>query len=156
MKRKLNFVVVLLSLVSISLWAQTKDKKTVKPAVKRIPVYLGHSVITDESKVSENAFDSLLRQGLTSRDSAGLNYKVDGFAFTYGERNLYEDSVGNLMWLTDHLVEYCYGDTLSTFLLNNITERSKPGDTVYIDQITVRSPDGKGAYGQAMRLILTK
>lgn len=155
MNKKLKFVVVLLSLVSVTVWAQTKDKKTDKPPVKRIPVYLGRSSVSD-GKVSKKTFDSLLKQGLTSRDSLGAPYSVDGFALTYGERNLYEDSVGNLMWVTDHLVEYCLGDSLTTFLLNNITERSKPGDTVYFDQITVRSAAGKATPGKAIRLVLTK
>ncbi|MCD6062092.1 MAG: hypothetical protein K0R82_3 [Flavipsychrobacter sp.] len=147
---------MLLLLVSVTVWAQTKDRKVVKPAVKRIPVYLGRSAITDGSKVSKKTFDSLLKQGLTSRDSLGSPYSVDGFALTYGERNLYEDSIGNLMWITDHLVEYCMGDSLTTFLLNNITERSKPGDTVYFDQITVRSAQGKAEPGKGIRLVLTK
>ena len=154
--RKSNIVLVGLLLAGASLWAQTKDKKQEKPKPKPIPVYLGRSEITDGAKLTKRAFDSLLRQGLTAKDSVGNPYKVEGFAFTYGERNLYEDSVGNQMWVTDHLVEYNFGDTLSTFLLNNITGRSKGGDTVYIDNITLRSDTRGGALGRALRLVLQK
>lgn len=147
---------LLLLLVAAGLWAQTKDKKEVKPKVHYVPVYLGHSGITDGSNVSKAVFDSLLKQGLVAKDTGSTNYKVDGFAFTYAERNLYEDSVGKLMWVTDFLTEYCYGDTLTAFLLNNITERSKGGDTVYFDQLTLKTPEGRGALGKGIRLVLTK
>lgn len=151
-----NLVLLLLLLVAAGLWAQTKDKKAVKPKVYHVPVYLGRSGVTDGSKLSKHLFDSLLLQGLVARDTTNTNYTVDGFAFTYAERNLYEDSVGQLMWLTDFLTEYCYGDTLSTFLQGNITGRSKPGDTVYFDNITLRNSEGKGASGRPIRLVLTK
>lgn len=145
--------------LSLSVWAQTQkkteEKKEAKPKVKPIPAYLGKSSL-DGGDIEKQVFDSLLRQGISSRDSAGRPYKVLGFAFSYGERNLYEDSVGRLMMLTDYLTEYCYGDTLSTFLVNNITDRSKGGDTVYVDQITVLSPEGKGALGKSMRFVIKK
>ncbi len=161
MKRVSNILLLLLCAgASITLWAQTQkkeadDKKAAKPKVKYIPTYLGRSAM-DGGEVDKQTFDSLLRQGVTSKDSAGHAYSISGFTFTYGERNLYEDSVGQLMMLTDYLTEYCYGDTLSTFLIGNITERSKGGDTVYIDNITVRSPEGAGGYGKSMRFILKK
>jgi hypothetical protein len=157
MKMRSNLVLLLFLLVAAGLWAQTKDKKSVKaPKVYHVPVYLGHSGVTDGSKLSKHLFDSLLLQGLVARDTANVNYTVDGFAFTYAERNLYEDSVGQLMWMTDFLTEYCYGDTLSTFLQGNITGRSKAGDTVYFDNITLKNPVGKGAIGRPIRLVLTK
>jgi hypothetical protein len=81
---------------------------------------------------------------------------VNGFLLTYGERNLYEDSVGTLMVLTDLLTQPCDGDTLNTYVLDNITDRSKKGDTVYFDQITVTAPEGYNANGKPIRLILTK
>lgn len=147
-----------------SLWAQvpdgkktdgkTPDKKEL-PKIKYTPVYLGHSNL-DGGNVTKRVFDSLLKQGVTSRDSAGRNFKVTGFAFSYAERNLYEDSVGTLMILTDYLTEYCFGDTLSSFLLQNITDRSKSGDTVYFDQLSLISPEGTGANGKYMKFVLVK
>lgn len=132
---------------------EQKEKEKKKP--KPIPVYLGHSEIYDAA-VSKRVFDSLLRQGLTSRDSAGKEFRVDGFLFTYGERNLYEDSVGKLMVLTDLRSEFCYGDTLRADLLQSITERTKAGDTVYIDQISLHAPEGYAANGRGMRIVISK
>ncbi len=150
------FVFVLLSIVTATVWAQDKkNEKPAKPKVVPIPVYLGYSNIND-GKIAEQIFDSLLAKGLKGRDSLGKAYNVTGFMFTYGERNLYEDSVGNPIIITDNLGEYCYGDTLSAFLLNNIRDRSKSGDTVYFDNITLTSPEGKGAWGKSFRLVLTK
>ncbi len=148
---------------AVSLWAQTKNTKgpddkaanKSKPKAYLIPVYLGNSNVS-EGNITKRMFDSLLVQGLTSHDTTGKTYKVSGFAFSYGERNLYEDSVGKLMVLTDYLTEYCFGDTLSPFLKVNIPERSKPGDTVYIDQVGLISPEGKPADGRSMRLVITK
>lgn len=160
MKRvsKISLVLVALS-ICYSLWAQvpdgkTKDKKE-KPKVIYTPVFLGHSNLSG-GNITKRIFDSLLRQGVTSRDSAGRTYRIEGFAFSYGERNLYEDSVGKLMILTDYLTEYCFGDTLGTFLLNNITERSKAGDTVYFDQFSLISPEGRPANGKFMKFVLVK
>jgi len=151
-------VIALLTIVSITLWAQernTTDKsKTSKPKIVPIPAYLGKSDFNG-GNISKQTFDSLLGQGITSRDSMGRSYQVNGFIFTYGERNLYEDSVGKLMVLTDYLPEYCYGDSLTTFLLNNIRNRSKQGDTVYFDNITLTSPEGNAALGKSFRLVLT-
>lgn len=149
-----RYVIVFLGIFAF-LGVLAQDKKKEKPKSKPIPVYLGKSNI-DDGFISENLFDSLISQGLTSRDSAGKVYKVNGFLLTYGERNLYEDSVGNLMVLTDLLTQPCDGDTLNTYVLDNITDRSKKGDTVYFDQITVTAPEGYNANGKPMRLILTK
>ncbi len=156
MKRTYHILILLLATFAVAASAQTKDKeKKEVPKPKPIPVYLGH---TDKSggNISVNEFNTLVKQGLTSKDSLGREYRVDGFLLTYAERNLYEDSVGNPVWLTDFLSEICYGDSLSTFLKQNITERSKPGDTVYFDQISVISPEGRGAKGKGMRFELTR
>lgn len=157
MKRTYHILILLLALFAVHAIAQTKDKdkKDQKPKPKPIPVYLGHTDLSN-GKISVSEFKTLIKQGLTSKDSLGRPYRVDGFLLTYAERNLYEDSVGKLMWVTDFLSEICYGDSLTTFLKQNIAERSKPGDTVYFDQITVISPEGKGTHGKGMRFALTK
>ena len=153
------FVFALLLATTATVWAQDKKgaekAKAVKPKVIPIPVYLGNSTI-DGGKLSKQTFDSLLGQGLKGKDSLGGIFKVNGFAFTYAERNLYEDSIGNPIVVTDNLGEYCFGDTLSTFVLGNIRDRSKGGDTVYFDNISLTAPDGKGAWGKSIRLVLTK
>lgn len=135
--------------------SQNKDEKAKKPKPKPIPTYLGKS---DKSggPIPEALFDKLVLEGLTAKDSAGRDFKVTAFVINYGERNLYEDSVGNMMVLTDYLAESCSGDTLSTFLKANITERSKPGDTVYFEQVLVKAPEGFAAFGKSMKFVITK
>lgn len=160
MKRTTTYMLLaaLTVFISISVWAQTKkgeDKKAAKPKVVYTPVYLGNSELSG-GKISKRVFDSLLRQGLTSRDSAGKVFTVNGFIFNYGERVLYEDSIGNPIVLTDNLEQYCYGDSLNTFLKNNITERSKPGDTAYFDRIVVIAPEGYQGNGRPMKFVITK
>jgi hypothetical protein len=155
MKRTYHILILLLVLLAVHAIAQTKDKDKKEQKPKPIPVYLGNTNL-DDGKISVSEFNKLVKQGLTSKDSLGRPYTVNGFLLTYAERNLYEDSVGKLMWVTDFLSEICYGDSLSTFLKQNITERSKAGDTVYFDQISVISPEGKGVHGKGMRFALTK
>lgn len=133
---------------------KSKDAKA-KPKAKPVPVYLGKSTI-DRGQVSKHVFDSLMLQGLTSKDSAGREYKVVQFAFTYAERNAYEDSLGNPMIMADYLADFCFGDTLNAFLKVNIPERSKPGDTVFIDQVLLKAPEGYNANGKSIKLVLTK
>lgn len=160
MKRTINILLFFaMSGLSVHMLAQTqKNKEEKKEQAKKIkytPVYLGDS---DKSggEISEKTFDALLKKGISARDSAGIAYRVNGFMFTYGERTVYEDSIGNLMYVTDYLAEYCSGDTLTSYIGASLYDRTKPGDTVYFDQITLTSPEGKSADGRAMRFILKK
>jgi hypothetical protein len=156
MRKIINIIVFTVVIcTAYSLVAQIDKDKGKLPKVKPIPVYLGKSDYS-LSNIPVSTFNNLMKQGLTSRDSLGKPYKVEGFTFTYAERNLYEDSVGKLMIVTDLLSEHCFGDTFSAFLINNITHRSKAGDTVYFDNISLKSAEGHGAAGRSMRLILTK
>jgi hypothetical protein len=145
-----------------SLWAQQKktDKKSEATATKSkystsVPAYLGHSTWTG-GYVPKNVLDSLLKQGVVATDSAGNNYKVVNFRFNYAERHLYEDSIGNDMILTDYMIEYCPGDTLSASIASSIYQRTKEGDTVYIDQINLVRPDDGPAVGKAMKFVVTQ
>ena len=99
-------------------------------------VYLGKSEYKGGA-IKKETFDELLKQGLTSRDSLGNRYTVVGFQFSYAERKVYEDSLGNLQMLTDLAEEYCPGDTLTAGIAESIYERTKPGDTLYFDQVNV-------------------
>lgn len=115
-----------------------------KPAAKTAPavkhylpyVYLGTSNYRGGA-IKKSEFDQLLKQGLTARDTFGNNYKVIGFEFSYGEKSLYEDSVGNNIVLTDYLTEFCHGDTVTPAISSTIYDRTKPGDSVYFDGIKV-------------------
>lgn len=157
MKLNPKLLFTLACLVTVLTVVAQSDKKDAKPKPKPkpVPVYLGKS---DYSKgnISKRLFDSLVRQGLTAKDSNGKVYKITEFGFTYAERNLYEDSVGNQMVVADYLADFCFGDTLNAFLKVNIPERSKPGDTVFFDRIIVKSPEGNNALGKGMKFILTK
>jgi hypothetical protein len=165
MKRTVYILLlVFLTSYAAALWAQNakqKDNKrqqtdtSVAKKVKYIPVYLGHSDIGG-GPVPKRVFDSLLKQGIYSRDSVGNVYKVDAFNFSYAERSLYEDSVGNLIVVPDYMSERCYGDTITANVSQSIYSRTKAGDTVYIDQIVLIKPDNGTASGKPMKFEITK
>jgi len=165
MSRTTKILLLVFSTVFIvSLYAQeakknTDNKSGHKPKLIVYPVYLGRSNY-QSGPISKRTFDSLMKQGLTSRDSLGNKYRVSEFAFNYAERNLYEDSSGeNMMWLTDYLLEYCIGDTLSSSISSNLYERTKAGDTIYIDHIALAKmpvADSTQIFGKAMKFEITK
>lgn len=145
--------------LSLTLTAQRTDKgeKSAPANSKNAPVvhtYLGQSDMTG-GKIPRDEFNRLLKQGLRAKDSSGNSYRVDGFFFSYAERNLYEDSVGNLMMMTDYMREYCVGDTVSRAISLNIFDRTKPGDTAYFDNIRV-NVNGAQQGVKTMRFVLTK
>lgn len=131
-----------------------KEQKK-KPKIVPIPVYLGNSDI-DSGVVTEQVFDSLLKQGFTARDSNGRIFHVNSFMFTYCERNLYEDSVGNPLILTDYLSEFCFENKLKDYQLEALVDKSKWGDTLIIEKIMLTSADSAKAtgFGKAMKLII--
>lgn len=148
--------------LAISLWAAPKahpafDDKGGADSVKKkkkMPVYLGKSTLLG-GPISKRVFDSLLKQGVVARDSAGNTFHVEGFMFTYAELKLYEDAVGKLVWLTDYQAEYCNGDSISTNIRNSIFDRTKVGDTVYIDDIMLRNDKGIPFPGRPLRFEIT-
>lgn len=169
MKRTTKFIFICVGLcLAVNLWAQsgktgaggagqkdTANKKIAKPPT--YPVFLGKSEISGaDIKVSKTDFDRLLKQGLTAKDSSGRPMQFHGFMFTYGERNLYEDSIGNLIVLTDLMAEYCFGDSLASNISASLFQRSKAGDTAYIDDVQLVDVNGKSKLGRSMRIILTK
>ncbi|MBC7553125.1 MAG: hypothetical protein H7257_04025 [Taibaiella sp.] len=120
--------------------AQQKGKeKTVaaakpKKAALTPVVYLGKSDFAG-GKISVSKFSSLLKQGISARDSAGNTYNIVGFYLNYDEMRLYEDSVGESIITMDLSREYCSGDTVSTNIAQSIFDRVKKGDTVFFDQV---------------------
>jgi hypothetical protein len=148
MKRTVNILLLVFSsAVCLNLFAQQKGKakRIFKPMV-----YLGQSQVSG-GPIKKEEFNTLLKQGLTSRDSLGDKYKIVSFDFIYGERTLYEDSVGNLKVLVDFNTSYCPGDTITYDMARTIHaeqsktgeespgiyDRIKPGDTIYFDHIRV-------------------
>lgn len=138
-------------------WAEgdDKEKKKVKKPIP-VPVYIGQSNI-DSGLISKPLFDSLIKQGFSARDSSGRTYDIKSFMFTFCERVLYEDSVGNPMILTDYLSEFSFDNRLKEYQLNAVLERAKWGDTIILEQIRLEAKDStkKEAFGKAVRLIIT-
>ena len=145
--------------VAFSVYAQKPAVK--KPAAKSklvvpsVATYLANTSMSG-GMIGKRTFDSLIRRGISARDSAGKAWKVQGFQFTYAERGIYEDSVGNAIMTTDYLTEYCFGDTLSRNISLILPSKTKPGDTVFVERVKVIRPAGGEAVGKPMRFILTR
>ncbi len=157
MKRKVHIFMLLAgALFTLNVAAGEDDKEQKKkPKIVPIPVYFGNSDI-DSGLVPKQVFDSLLKQGLTSRDSNGRVFNVNSFMFTYCERNLYEDSVGNPIIVTDYLSEFCMKGKLEEYQLEALLYKSKKGDTLIIEKIMLTSADSAKAtgFGKAMKLVI--
>jgi hypothetical protein len=156
MSRTINILLLIFLMVAgINLLGQQKaDSRSsgkTKGGIKHMfmpTVYLGNSDYKG-GPIQKDKFVALMKQGLTSRDSLGNKYHVVDFDFSYAEKKVYEDSMGNLMRITDFSTERCYGDTLSWNLTESgdtlrdgevrygIYDRAKPGDTIYFDHIMV-------------------
>lgn len=78
--------------------------------------------------------------------------------FTFCERVLYEDSVGNPFITTDYLSEFTFDSKLKDYQLNALLDRTKKGDTVIFEQIKLEAADTTkaAAYGKAFRLIISR
>jgi len=165
MKLKLWLVLVLLVAVTKLVAQQAKDSAPHKAAHKifRPPTYLGNSDYC-RGTIRKAELDQLLKQGISCHDSTGRKYKVLGFDFTYAERNLYEDSVGNLEVLSEYLNEHCPGDTLAASISATIYDRTKAGDTVFVDNVLVvrynknnqPMPDSTAFLGRGIKLVVIK
>jgi hypothetical protein len=104
--------------------------------------------------ISKREFDAIAPKGVRIKNPQGAF--IEGFSFTYGERNIYEDSAGNEKPVTEYLTEYCMGDTLSPIISHTIAQRTKPGDTAYYDDIHIRMANGKPALGRSMKFVITR
>jgi len=156
MNRTVNILLLVTALaIGLNLWGQqakgkTDSKTTAAKGTKLLipTVFLGNSDLSGGA-IKKDRFDQLLQQGLTSRDSMGNKYRVMGFQFSYAERSFYEDSVGNPISTIDYAYEYCPGDTISTGVAAVIYDRSKAGDTIYFDRISLIRLDKKTNQPQA-------
>jgi hypothetical protein len=147
---------VLLFTTAYAQKTQPKKSEDTKSTVKGKPVMevmIGRSQRSG-GLISKKDFDSIAPEGISIKDPQGAF--IEGFSFTYGERNLYEDSVGNEILVTDYLSEYCMGDTLSPIISHTIGDRTKAGDTAYYDDIHIRLPDGRTALGKPMKFVITR
>ncbi len=139
--------------------SKTKPKKFYVPQV-----YLGDSKQVSGS-MAKDELSRLMREGLSAHDSLGNAYTVTGFMFGYSERMLYEDSVGNLVVMTDYLSDYCPGNKLPESVSSSIYDRMKAGDTVHFNQVTLRrnaksggenGTDLGGIAGRGLKFLIVK
>lgn len=138
-------------------YAQNKPDKPKAPAQQappRLEVLLGDAGSRSGGPITKEEFDSLAPQGIRLKEPNGAF--IEGFTFTYGERHLYEDSVGNDKLVTEYLSEYCFGDSLSAIISKTLPYRTKPGDTAYYDGIHVRLPDGRSATAKPMKFVIVR
>lgn len=159
MKRLLLFALAFSTLSAGILLAQVKTTKPsnaktpAKPKHKPAPVFLGNSDLHG-GLISKGVFDSLVRQGLTAKDSAGNPITVTEFRIYYKERNLYEDSAGNYYTDYEILTDFAKGNKLNSYVA--IQDRTKNGDTAIFDDILVMHPDSAVVQGIGMKFIIGK
>ena len=152
---RLSLIAVLACCVLVA-WADgDDDKKKKKQKPEKVSVYLGQSNI-DKGVLTKPAFDSLLRQGLTSKDSNGRAFDVKSFMMTFCERNIYEDAEGNLMPMTDYLSEYSFDSKLQPHQQRYVLEHRKKGDTIIFEHIKLQAADSTkaGAHGKPFRIVV--
>lgn len=127
----------------------SKTKAAPKESAKPHKVFMPQSYLGSTAYFSGtipvDVLAGLLKQGVSSRDTAGNSYKVVGFNFSYAERRIYEDSAANPMLVVDYLSEYCPGDTLSSAVSSYLGERLKPGDTLYYQNVSISKPSMENA-----------
>lgn len=152
MKKSIIGVVIIALATTLLVYAQ--EKKV---------VYSGQSYMGDKQtqsgSISKQQFDALIKLPLMAKENSGKEWQVTDFSFTYAERAMYQDTLGNPFITTDYFSTNCPGGKLSDDWIKNITERSKPGDTAYFDRITtVDSTEGKARLfiTEPIKLVITK
>ena len=160
MNRRIPLVLAAIALLFTATYAQKKQtqgkdgsKKPIAYVKPVMDVVIGDSELNGGT-ISKTDFDAIAPKGIRIKNPEGAF--IEGFSFTYGERNIYEDSAGNEKPVTEYLTEYCMGDTLSPIIAHTIGQRTKPGDTAYYDDIHIRMANGKPALGKAMKFVITR
>lgn len=129
---KKNFFLILIAIVVSALWTFAQEAHKV--------VYSGKSYMGDKQTqsgtITKDQFDKLIKMPLIAIDNNGKEWRVTDFTFTYAERALYQDTLGNPLITTDYFTTSCPDGKLGDDWIKNITERSKVGDTAYFDRIT--------------------
>lgn len=126
---------------------------TSKPTAVLVSVTLGNSTVND-SVMTPEEFNRRVKEGLKVADPRFAGAAMEGFDFTYMERNIYEDSVGNFIPVVDVLTERCPGDTLTPVAISAMSYRAKHGDTALFNNIRMRLPDGRLGIGREFKIVL--
>jgi hypothetical protein len=159
--RSVLFILLIALGIGVAAYAQTKSKPEPvlgAAAAKKYPpvyTYLGNAQLKG-GNISKNDFVNYIKQGLKAKDEKGTQYTIINFNLTYGERNLYEDSVGDLKMMTDYQLIKCIGDSVITLMVNDIAERLKEGDTIYFDKIIVNRADSTTTQSKNLKFGITK
>ena len=128
-----------------------------KKIVHKGTTYLADGTINGGT-ISKRKFDSLIALPVISRDTSGVDRSVVEFVFSYAERALYEDSTGRPLVMTDHFSTPCPGGKLPDDWVKIIREKSKKGDTVYIEEVMAAYPDKLHTrfYTTPIKLVITE
>jgi len=127
-------------------------------------VYLGSTGL-NSGTLHKGEVEKMLHELVTSHDSTGKKYKVVAFDFTYMDRNLYEDSVGNLIVVPDYLNQHCHGDSIPSEITANLKDRVKGGDTIFYYNVQVvryqpktnlPMPDSTAFLAKSMKFAIVK
>lgn len=136
-----------------------KTTNGAKPIARKLLLPQAYFASTNFSGgvVRKDTLSKMLRKGISVRDSAGNAYRVHGFEFGYAERGWFDDSAANPILVVDYLTEYCLGDTLSGGITSSIYDRMKPGDTLFINRVSVyKNTNKKGEAVAEDDIILSK
>ena len=151
-------IVVFLLMCNLAAVAQ-KTTNGAKPIARKLllpQAYFAHTNFSG-GVVKKDTLSKMLRKGIAVRDSVGNSYKVHGFEFGYAERGWFDDSAANPILVVDYLTEYCLGDTLSGGITSSIYDRLKPGDTLFINRVSVyRRPTNTATATTEDDVILSK
>ncbi len=134
--------------------AQQGEKKTVYNGQG----FLGDK-ITQSGKLPVEQFKAFMNQPVYVKDSTGKEFRAYDYTFTYAERGLFQDSLGSPIVVTDYFSTTCPGGQMSQDWIQLFGDRVKPGDTAFIDQITVIDSSGKKPtifVAAPLKIVLTK
>ncbi len=151
-------IVIFLLMCNLAAFAQ-KTTNGAKPIARKLLLPQAYFASTNFSGgvVRKDTLSKMLRKGISVRDSAGNAYRVHGFEFGYAERGWFDDSAANPILVVDYLTEYCLGDTLSGGITSSIYDRMKPGDTLFINRVSVyKNTNRKGEAVAEDDIILSK
>lgn len=132
---------------------QSKTTTTSSKVAVILNVTLGNTSIGD-SVMTPEEFNRRVAEGMRVKNPEFPDAKVNGFDFTYLERNIYEDSVGNFIPVVDVLTERCPGDTFTHVAINAMKYRAKAGDTAVFNNMQLLLPGGRTAFGREFKIIL--
>jgi len=157
-----NYKIFIIIALAVPGFFIARAQYTRKPLERKKIIHKGTTYLADgvtgSGTISKKRFDSLIALPVISRDSSGVERPVIEFVFSYAERALYEDSTGRPVVMTDYFSTTCPGGKLSDDWVKVIRDKSKKGDTAYIDEVTAVYPDTLHTrfYTTPVKLVITE